>query len=148
MAKLTLKQQRFCDEYIISGNATEAAVKAGYSERSASNIGEENLRKPQIKAYIDERLEKLQSEKIASQEEILEFLTAIVRGEKTEEVLIGVGKGAQSISDIEVSAKERLKAAELLGKRHRMWTDKLDVTATGEIQINVGAWGDEDEPDD
>lgn len=71
LSKLTLKQKRFADEYIISANATAAAIKAGYSKKTARSIGQENLTKPDIKAYIDERLEKLESEKIATQEEVL-----------------------------------------------------------------------------
>jgi phage terminase small subunit len=73
--KLTEKQRRFADEYIISGNATQAAISAGYSKRTAKSVGSENLTKPDIRQYIDERLEQLQSEKIANQEEVLEYLS-------------------------------------------------------------------------
>ena len=70
--KLTIKQQRFADEYIISGNATEAAIKAGYSKKTANRIATENLSKPVIKSYIDERLKELSDKKIANQQEVLE----------------------------------------------------------------------------
>ncbi|WP_250320170.1 terminase small subunit [Streptococcus lutetiensis] len=84
---MTIKQQRFADEYIISGNATDAAVKAGYATRSARAIGQENLTKPDIKSYIDERLSEIQSEKIANQEEVMQVLTSVLRGEREEEVV-------------------------------------------------------------
>ncbi|HEQ3812880.1 TPA: terminase small subunit, partial [Streptococcus pyogenes] len=117
LSKLTLKQKRFADEYIISANATAAAIKAGYSKKTARSIGQENLTKPDIKAYIDERLEKLESEKIATQEEVLQYLTSIMRGDQQEKTLISVGEFGQKIVDIDVGAKDRIKAAELLGKR-------------------------------
>lgn len=149
MGKLTLKQQKFADEYIISGNATEAAKKAGYSEKTAKAIGTENLSKPIIKNYIDKRLEELQSQKIADQEEVLEYLTAVLRGESRSETVVveGVGDGCSQARAFEKAPdeKERIKAAELLGKRYRLFTDKVDVTQTGNIVIEVGNWDDEDE---
>lgn len=86
ISKLTLKQQRFADEYIISGNATDAAIKAGYASKAAYQTGAENLKKPQIKSYIDKRNEELKSQKIAKQDEVLQVFTAILRQELTEEV--------------------------------------------------------------
>ncbi|HEM4764085.1 TPA: terminase small subunit [Streptococcus suis] len=133
MSKLTLKQQRFADEYIICGNATEAAIKAGYTKRSAQQVGSENLLKPVIKSYIDERLEELKSEKVADQQEVLEFLTSVMRGEKTEQTLCSIGELGQQVIDIDVGAKDRIKAAELLGKRHRLWTDKIEAEIQGMV---------------
>ena len=144
MAGLTLKQQRFADEYIISGNATQAAILAGYSKKTARSIGQENLTKPDIKKYIDERLEELESSKIAKQEEVLKYLTSLMRGEETEQTLRGLGEGEQMIDDIEVSAKDRIKAAELLGKRYGMWTEKIEQTNRN-IEIVVGDWDADDE---
>lgn len=134
--KLTEKQKRFADEYIISGNATQAAIKAGYSKKTAAVIGTENLIKPNIKNYIDERLEELKSERTADAQEVLEYLTSVMRGNETEEVLIGVGEGVQSTVQKEVGAKDRLKAAELLGKRFALFTDKTEV-AVSEIPTFV-----------
>ncbi|WP_301951995.1 terminase small subunit [Streptococcus canis] len=143
MGKLTLKQKRFADEYIISANATAAAIKAGYSKKTARSIGQENLTKPDIKAYIDERLEKLESEKIATQEEVLQYLTSIMRGEQQEKTLISIGELGQEIVDIDVGAKDRLKAAELLGKRYRLFTDKVEMDVSSDVTINVGEWDDD-----
>lgn len=143
MSKLTLKQKRFADEYIISANATAAAIKAGYSKKTARSIGQENLTKPDIKAYIGERLEKLESEKIATQEEVLQYLTSIMRGDQQEKTLISVGEFGQKIVDIDVGAKDRIKAAELLGKRYRLFTDKVEMDVSSDVTINVGEWDDD-----
>lgn len=144
MSKLTLKQQRFVDEYIICGNATEAAIKAGYAPKAAYQTGAENLKKPQIKSYIDERLEELKSEKVADQQEVLEFLTSVMRGEKQEQTLCSIGELGQQVIDIDIGAKDRIKAAELIGKRHRLWTDKQEITQRT-IEVRVGEWdADED----
>ena len=133
MTKMTLKQQRFADEYIITGNATQAAIKAGYSKKTAKVIANENLTKPYIKKYIDERLAQLESEKIASQQEVLSYLSSVMRGEMTEQTLRSVGESGQVIAEIDVGAKDRIKAAELLGKRYKLWTDKSEVDVTGTV---------------
>ena len=91
--KLTEKQKRFADYYIETGNITEAAVKAGYSKKTARVIGQENLLKPAIKGYIDEKLETMQDERTASAKEVLEFLTKSMRGEIKEEVVVVEGTG-------------------------------------------------------
>lgn len=133
--KLTVKQKKFADEYIICGNATEAAIKAGYSKKTATVMASENLTKPNIKKYIDARLEAIQNEKIADQREVMEFLTAVMRGETTEATLIGKGYGEQAVGDVPVSMKERIKAGELIGKRHGMWTEKVDVSSENSVVI-------------
>ena len=125
--KLTPKQKRFADEYLIDLNATQAAIRAGYSPKTAYSIGNENLNKPELKVYIDEQLEKLHSAKTADTQEVLEYLTSVMRGEHTEQVLMLVGEGVQTVTDIDVSAKERIKAAELIGKRYALFSDKVDL---------------------
>ena len=141
MNTLTPRQQKFCDEYLISGNATEAAIKAGYSRKTAKQTGSENLAKPDLRAYIDEQLAKIHSAKIADAEEVMKYLTSVMRGEHTEQVLKLVGEGIQTVTDIDVSAKERLKAAELIGKRYGLFTDKVGlegavpVIITGDDQL-------------
>lgn len=135
MKKLTIKQKKFADEYIISGNATQAAINAGYSEKTARKIGSENLTKPDIKAYIDERMKKLEEEAIADQTEVLKFLTRIMRDEEKEEVLVNIGNFEQEIQTMKVSAKDRIKAAELIGKRYGSWTDKVDLNSSEGVKI-------------
>lgn len=127
--RLNPKQQAFSDYYIEIGNAEEAALKAGYSKAYARGKAYTLLANVGIKTYIDNRMEELQSKKVASQQEVLEYLTSVMRGEQQEEVLRGVGEGAQTIDDIDVSAKDRIKAAEMLGKRYAMWTDKQEINA-------------------
>ena len=116
--KLNVRQKAFCEYYVASGNATEAAIKAGYSKRTAKSIGQRLLTFVDIKKYIDELMQKLESERIASAEEVLQNLTAMMRGEIQEEVVVveGEGEGVSSARIIkkQVSAKERIKAAELL----------------------------------
>lgn len=133
--KLTVKQQKFADEYIISGNATQAAIKAGYSDKTARAIGNENLTKPNIKSYIDERMQELEDQAIAKQDEVLKYLTSIMRGEQQEQTLRGMGEGYQEIDNIDVSAKDRIKAAELIGKRYGIWTDKLEAQVEGAVMF-------------
>lgn len=147
--KLTAKQKLFCDEYIISLNATQAAIKAGYAEKTAYAMGAENLRKPKIQSYISERMEQKESSLIATQDEVLQYLTSVLRGESqtTDTLLVGIGDGWQEVQEVEKkpSEKDRLKAAELLGKRYGLYTDKVsaDVDMSLDISIDYGD-GDED----
>lgn len=94
------------------------------------------MKKLEVKKYIDERLARLASEKIATQEEVLTYLTSVMRGETQEQTLCSIGELGQEIIDIDVGAKDRIKAAELLGKRHRLWTDKSEVKVEGTIQTS------------
>lgn len=137
--KLTQKQQRFVDEYIISGNATQAAIKAGYSKRSAQQTGAENLLKPVIKAELDRRNAEIKSAKTADMQEVMEYLASVMRGEQTESVATAKG----IYDNVPVSAKDRIKAAELIGKRHGAWTDKKEINGNMNIDIGMGDY-DED----
>ena len=112
--KLTVKQKKFCDEYIRSGNATEAALKAGYRSRTAYSIGNENLKKPELKKYIEEKIKEIESAKLATAKETLEYLTSVMRGEQTETVVTAKGL----YRNVEVSAKDRISAAKELLKRY------------------------------
>lgn len=130
MAKkeLTVKQRRFADYYIESGNATAAALKAGYSKRSAKDIGPENLQKPLIKEYIATIMAEKDNERIASHDEVLQFLTDVMRGSVTEQIPLLDGDGYQKLANLDAAQpKDRIKAAELLGKRYAMWTDKKEI---------------------
>ena len=133
---MNAKQKRFCDEYLIDCNATQAAIRAGYSPKTAKQIGQENLTKPDLKKYIDEQLERIHSEKTADAQEVLEYLTAVMRGEHTEQVLKLIGEGVQTVTDIDVSARERLKAAELIGKRYGMFKDNVNVDLEPVVIVN------------
>lgn len=121
---MNVRQQKFCDYYLQSGNATEAAIKAGYSERTARAIGAENLTKPDIQKYLEEHGKKAHKERIATAEEILEFLSDTIR-------------------DDEVGRKERLKAAELLGKRYALFTENIGISNEGvTVYVNLTDYGE------
>lgn len=111
--KLTVKQRNFADEYMISGNATEAAIKAGYSKKSAYSMAGQNLKKHEIIKYITKRQKNLESEKIAQQKEIFEYLSSVMRGEQTETVMTADGP-----VETPVSVKDRINAAKELLRRN------------------------------
>ncbi|QHT63984.1 terminase small subunit [Paenibacillus lycopersici] len=134
--KLTEKQKQFADFYLETGNATEAAVRAGYSEKTARVIGQENLLKPAIKTYIDAAIAEKDEKRIAKQDEVLEFLTNVLRGQVKEQFPLGMGMGEQSLVKKELDGKDRLRAAELLGKRYSMWVDKQQVE--GQVVVFKG----------
>ncbi|WP_415321392.1 terminase small subunit [Clostridium perfringens] len=129
--KLTPKQKAFAEYYIETGNATESARKAGYKGKNLNRIASENLSKLDIKSYIDEKMKELESKRIAKAEEVLEYLTRVLRGEETEQVVvtenIGDFMSEAKVVDKEISAKDKIKAAELLGKRYRLFTDKIEA---------------------
>ena len=139
--KLTVKQQKFVDFYIQSCNASEAARRAGYSPKTADKIGFENLKKPEVQAVLATRLKQLESERIAKDKEILEYLTSIMRGEAEEEVVmnIGTGKGFSKAEKVkaQVGAKERLKAAEMLAKVHGMFISKAELEISGAVPVVI-----------
>ncbi len=125
--KLTEKQQRFVDYYIETGNASEAARKAGYSKCIANRIGTENLSKPVIKLAIGKRLQELKNKRTATLSEVLEFMTAVMRGEIAEDVVVteGTGDGCSEarIMQKQASARDRLEAAKALEKRFGRFID-------------------------
>lgn len=137
--KLTVKQQAFADFYIELGNATDAYLKAYPNvkkEATARAAGSRMLTNVSVKSYIDNRMDELKSERVADQQEILELLTAIARGETTSATLRGIGEGAQTIDeDMPPTTAERIKAAELLGKRYRMWIDKVETDGKTKVVI-------------
>jgi len=130
MAKLTEKQKRFADEYIRTGNITQSYLNAYpkvKKESTARSAGSRLLTKVNVKAYIDKRMEELKKQSIAEQDEVLQFLTKVMRGEVTEKIPVGLGEGYQELKDKEPYLKDRIKAAELLGKRYMIWTEKHQV---------------------
>lgn len=125
--RLTEKQKKFIDYYVETGNATEAARRAGYkakTEKAMQNIGSENLGK--LGEFIQERLKPDEDKRIADANEVLEYLTKVMRGE------------LKDTFNFDASLKDRNKAAELLGKRHRLFIDKVEQENTGNVTINFG----------
>lgn len=140
---LTEKQKRFIDYYVETGNATEAARRAGYKQAHVQ--GAQNLSK--LRSFIDEKISCKDSERIAKQDEILEFLTSVMRGQVKEEFPIGLGMGEQELVKKELDGKDRIKAAELLGKRYAMWTDKQQIDGAVGVQIIDDIGGEPDDGD-
>ena len=130
---MTDRQSRFCNEYLLDLNATQAAIRAGYSERYAHNNAPKLLQNTAIRDTIKAELERLRSENTAETREILEYLTAVMRGELlTEAVVIeGTGKGTTRARTIlkKPDMRDRLKAAELLGKYYSLFTQRVQVKA-------------------
>lgn len=134
---MNARQKKFCDEYLIDCNATQAAIRAGYSRSTASNAscwinGEGqgrtgSLFRPDMREYIDGQLEQIHSEKVADAQEVLEYLTSVMRGESVASVLSLCGDGCQKVVEKPPDEKERLKAAQLIGKRYGLFKDNIDV---------------------
>lgn len=146
MAKLTQKQQRFADEYIISGNATQSYIDAGYSANKRT-VAEANARRllgnDSVRNYLDMRMKELQSESIADQEEVMQYLTRLMRGEEHETEMINVGNFEQELVEVPVKHNVRKQAAELIGKRYGLWKDRIEQTNRN-IDIVVGEWEDDE----
>ena len=139
---MTNRQQMFADEYLIDCNATRA-YKAVYKNVKKDSVASVNasklLRNPKVKSYIDEQLEKMHDERTADAKEVMEYLTSVMRGESEAEIVVveGIGDGASEARRFMKAPdeKERLKAAELLGKRYGLFREKLDVTGTSSVTI-------------
>lgn len=168
--KLTPKQKKFADEYIKTGNATQSAIEAGYARRSSYSVGSENLRKPEIKKYIDKRMKQIASERIIGPEELLELLSTFARGEKKETVVVATPIGVETVEK-EIDPKTQLNAMKEMLKRYpnndklveqqvrklkadadmaearlRLMNDDR-VSSDAKIVI-IDSWGDEDDTND
>ena len=145
----------FVEEYIVDLNATQAAIRAGYSKKTARQIGEQNLSKLDIRKAIDERLAEKKEKLIMKQDEILERLTQQGRREATDYQVVITEKPVKNekgdvvaieklpeIVEVPTQNKDVIKALETLGKYYVMWTDKQEVTQRN-IEINIGDYNDE-----
>jgi len=121
------RQRKFADYYIETANATQSAIKAGYSKKYANTNASKLLQNTTISNYIQRRMEKHRKKRIADQEEILQYLTSVIRGDAIGKEKLGVGRGAEQIVDRKPTTQERIRAAEQLGKRYGMWTDRHEV---------------------
>ena len=118
---LTEKQKRFIDFYIEFADAKKAAIEAGYSEKTAKQIGSENLSK--LDYFIKMKLEEKASQRIASQDEVLQYLTKVMRGEEKDQF------------GLDASLQDRTKCAELLGKRYGTFVDKKEVSGGYTVEL-------------
>ena len=153
MAKMTAKQQAFCDEYLIDLNATQAAIRAGYSKKTANRIATENLSKPVIKEYISERMAEKEDNLIAKQDEVLRYFTSVMRGESYSSVLARQEDGSETVIEKPPDEKERLDAAKQLAKRYGLDREEIEKQAKieklkAEIARLKGETPDDDKADD
>lgn len=157
MANMTAKQQRFCDEYLVDLDGTQAAIRAGYSAKTAAVIASENLRKPNIRAYIDRRMAEKEETLVAKQDEVMKYLTAVMRREYAESVVVTVTeeksyyepdengtmrkrserKEKPQVVEIPAMLRDANKAAELLGRAYGLFTDKLEFENDLDLNITV-----------
>lgn len=122
--KLTKKERIFADEYVKTTNGTQSAITAGYSEKTARSKGSQLLTKINVRQYIAAVMNERSKDTIATADEVLEYLTRVVRGEEKDAF------------GLDVSVTDKTKAAELLGKRHMLFTDKVKLDAEIEIDIS------------
>ena len=136
---MTPRQEKFCIEYLIDLNATQAAIRAGYSKKTADRIANQNLRKLEIQSRIKKMRDEYYDKAIMSAKEVEYLLSKAGRGELKEEVVVveGVGDGFSESKIIKkrLSAKDRIKALELMGKRHHLFEDQNSKTGEEEVQI-------------
>ncbi|AIY81175.1 terminase small subunit [Clostridium botulinum 202F] len=160
MAKLTAKQKRFCNEYLIDLNATQAAIRAGYSVDSAKVIGCENLTKPNVKSYLDRRMAKREIRTEISQDKVLNELAKIGFANIDDYVVVDSSSGydkviikdtkdipndkisaissiKQGANGVEVKLHDKVRALENIGRHLGMFKDKLEISGTNEIQIKL-----------
>ena len=140
--KMTAKQMRFCDEYLIDLNATQAAIRAGYSENYANTNASKLLQITTIKDFIKKRMAEKEDSLIADQNEVLKYLTSVLRGESQSSVLAKGSFGIESVIEKPPDESQRLRAAELLGKRYGLYKETVDQTVDMELNITVD-YGDD-----
>lgn len=132
---LNERQQRFADEYLVDLNATQAAIRAGYSGKTAGAQAARLLKNVNISAYIEEKMAEKAEDTIASADEVMRYLTSVIRGKSISHVLARDELGAERIVEKPPDEKERLKAAELMGRRHQLFTDKVKVDGNMPVMI-------------
>ena len=141
---MTKKQERFVKEYLVDCNGTQAAIRAGYSPKTARQIADQLLSKLDIKQKIDEQMQALQKSTVATVDEVIQYLTSVMRGQSSAEIVVveGTGDGCSQAKKVQKAPdeKERLKAAELLGRRYGLFTDKVNL----EGQLPVIISGEDD----
>lgn len=150
---MTEKQKRFCDEYLIDLNATQAAIRSGYSAKTAKQIGQQNLTKLDIQEYINKRLAEKEAELIADQDEILRTLTRVLRRQEMDTVVVTckersskydekgkkvtIEKEVPQLVQVPTKVSDLNKAAELLGKRYALFTDKVETDVDMDLNITI-----------
>lgn len=137
---LNLRQKKFIDAYIETGNASQSAIDAGYSKKNSRSTGSKLLKNPEIKAAIKQEFKELHDENIMNIDEILSNLSDIGRGDATE---LTWNPSTTQYDEIPAKIADRIKAMELIGKRYGAWVDKTETTS--DVVVNIGDPDDEDD---
>lgn len=135
--KLSARQQAFVEAYVtdIKHNQTAAAIAAGYKEKTAAQAASRLIKEEKVAAAIAARIEELHRERTAEANEVVEFLTSVMRGEEVDNIPLFIRKGVQKLTEGVPSARDRLKAAEMLGKYYALFTDKTQLDSDSVVQI-------------
>lgn len=164
MEKLTPKQERFANEYIKTLNVTQSAIKAGYSPNSAHVTGSRLLRKDKVDEYIKSKKDEIMDDTILSAKETLYLLTQSAIGDETETKEVVVKRSSFERNpdtgrmnlvynehvetvDVPIKTSDRLRARDMLGKYHKLFTDKKELATDTPIFINIGEWPEDEEED-
>lgn len=131
------QRERFCLEFASGNNGTQAAIAAGYSEKTAGSKANQLLKIVEVKNRIDEIMAQIASEKVADAQEVMEYLTSVMRGESRSSVLCLAGDGVQEVIEKPPDEREKLRAAEMLGKRYGLYTEKIEQQTDMELKISV-----------
>lgn len=137
------KHETFCLELVSGKNNTQAAIAAGYSEKTAYSTANRLLKNVEINSRINELMAQIASEKVADAQEVMEYLTSVMRGESRSSVLCLAGDGVQEVIEKPPDEREKLRAAEMLGKRYGLYTEKIEQQTDMELKISVD-YGDEE----
>lgn len=140
---MTAKQKRFCEEFVKTGNATQSAINAGYSEKTANEQGARLLAKVSVKSYIRSLQDEIKNENILDATKMQEVLTSIILQESEEEVIVveGCGDGmSEAVTKTKTASNtDRIKAIQLLARMQ----GALDNTAT--VNVVLPVFGGEDD---
>lgn len=162
MSDLNPRQEKFISEYLKTLNVTQSAIKAGYSPHTATVQGSRLLKNEKVAKYIDEQRKKVIDEGVLSANELLHILSNAAVGDESEvrEVVVKRGEFQRNpdtdrmnlvynehveMVEVPIKPSDRLRARDMLGKYHKLFTDKQEITGDVPIFINVGEWDGEDE---
>ncbi|MFV0519787.1 MAG: terminase small subunit [Lachnospirales bacterium] len=142
MKVITKKQKRFAEEYLVDCNATQAAIRSGYSSKTAYSSGSRILKNPVVQEYVKKQLDKLSDERVADAKEVMAYLSDCLRGITQSEIVVIESEGDGVTTSRKIlkcpDEKERLKAAELLGKRYGLFKENIEFK--GNIPVVIAGY--------
>ena len=164
MSKLNPRQEKFVSEYLKTLNITQSAIKAGYSPHTASEQGSRLLKNEKVAKYIDEQRKRIIDEGVLSANELLHILSNAAVGDESEvrEVVVKRGEFQRNpdtdkmnlvynehveMVEVPIKPSDRLRARDMLGKYHKLFTEKKELTGDTPVIVNIGEWNEGDEED-